>query len=162
MDFLNLALQMEDQTIAMYKDLAEKCFTHEGIRKILLMLAGDHEKHSLTLAKLKNKGSETKKKSQALDEAERLFARMRKDRETFSCDMDQLQLYRDARNFLQKKVEFYKEMSTQLDTKDAQTLLKNLMAEEQKQLKVLDNIIEMVSRPENWLDNAEYFHLEEY
>ena len=53
-------------------------------------------------------------------------------------------------------------MRTQLESEFGQTILKELIAEERKQLNVLDNIIEMVSRPQNWLDNAEFFHLDEY
>lgn len=38
----------------------------------------------------------------------------------------------------------------------------NELEEEKKHYFLLDNIIEFVSRPEQWLENAEFYHLEEY
>jgi hypothetical protein len=39
-----------------------------------------------------------------------------------------------------------------------------LAAEEKKHLRIMENIVEFVSRPEpgNWLENAEWYHLDEY
>ena len=39
MDFLAFALEMEDKIIQNCKKLAEQCLPHEGIRRILMMLA---------------------------------------------------------------------------------------------------------------------------
>ena len=37
-----------------------------------------------------------------------------------------------------------------------------LADEEKKHYFLLGNIIEFISRPEHWLENAEFHHLEEY
>ncbi|NOR14132.1 MAG: hypothetical protein GQ544_00345 [Candidatus Aminicenantes bacterium] len=102
MDFLKFALQMEYQIIQNYKNLAEQCLSHEGIRRILLMLVEDLEKHVSTLMRMKDKPTWEMDDSQVFKEADQLFAKMRKEKETFSCDIDQLQLYREARALLQK------------------------------------------------------------
>lgn len=162
MEFIHIALRLENEAIRNYQELADKCVTHEGIRRILLMLAADHEKHVETLSKMKDVLHFDPEDSPTFKEASRLFSSMRHDKETFSCDVDQLRLYQEARDLLQKKSDFYQEMSTGLSSQAAKAALQKLLAEENKQIKVLDNIIEMVSRPQNWLENAEFFHLEEY
>ena len=37
-----------------------------------------------------------------------------------------------------------------------------IFKEEQRHAKVLESVIEFVSSPEKWLENAEWYHLEEY
>lgn len=162
MDFLAFALEMEDKIIQNYKKLAEQCLPHEGIRRILMMLVDDHEKHVSTLNKMKDKPELEVEDSPTFKEAAQLFTKMREEKQTFSCDMDQLQLYREARALLQKKHDLYLEMSKKFNSDAALPMLNILITEEKRQMKVLDNIIEMVSRPQYWLDNAEFFHLDEY
>jgi rubrerythrin len=41
-------------------------------------------------------------------------------------------------------------------------IFQRLADEEKKHYFLLENIIEFVSRPETWLENAEFYHLEEY
>jgi rubrerythrin len=162
MEFIEIALRMENEIIRAYRELAEKCVTHEGIRRILLMLASNQEQHALSLSRMKENLQFGVEASPAYEEARRLFSGMRKDEETFSCGMDQLQLYQEARELLQKKYDYYQEIGTHSAPRSAEKVLQDLLSEEKRQIKVLDNIIEMVSRPQYWLDNAEFFHLEEY
>jgi rubrerythrin len=71
-------------------------------------------------------------------------------------------LYKEARNLVQKKQQFYEEMVDRMGSDENKNLVKHLVEEEKKQAAVLDNIIEMVSRPNTWLENAEFHHLDEY
>ena len=41
-------------------------------------------------------------------------------------------------------------------------IFQKLAEEEKKHYFLLENIIQFVSRPETWLENAEFYHLEEY
>ena len=46
----------------------------------------------------------------------------------------------------------------------AKEVFATLAGEEEKHLRIMENIVEFVSRPEpgNWLENAEWHHLESY
>jgi hypothetical protein len=37
-----------------------------------------------------------------------------------------------------------------------------LADEEKKHMILMENLIEFVSRPDTWLENAEWYHLDEY
>jgi len=162
MDFFETALGLEKQMIRNYKDLAEQCYTHEGVRNILLMLAADQEKHHEMFSGLKARNARMPEPAKVFKHARTLFEDMQKNRDTFSCDLDQLKMYEQARDLLVKKREFYVEAVGALKSFEDEELLKKIIAEEDKQAIVLENIIEMVNRPNSWIEDAEFNHLDEY
>jgi rubrerythrin len=162
MDAFDLALDMEKQTVRIYRDLAGRCLTHEGIKNILQMLADNHAKHVEALEDRKTRIAPKMSDTQAFREARKLFEEMHGKKETFSCDLDQLSLYKDARSLILKKRKLYTEMIDDADSEEGKALLSQLAEEEKKQAAVLDNIIAMVERPKMWLEDAEVFHLDEY
>ncbi|MBN2289397.1 MAG: rubrerythrin, partial [Candidatus Glassbacteria bacterium] len=64
---------------------------------------------------------------------------------------------------LEKKSEdFYQEKSSEVDDPAHKEVLLKLADEERKHYWILENIIEFVSRPDAWLENAEFHKLERY
>jgi rubrerythrin len=162
MDFFEFALDQEQQTIESYQTLAEKCQSNEGVKNILLMLADDHKKHTKTLREIQKKTSVEMEETETFREARELFAEMQRDKTPFSCDIDQVKLYEEARDLVLKKLQFYLDTIEKMETEENKTLVKKMAEEEKKQAFVLENIIEMVRRPETWLEDAEFHHLDEY
>lgn len=162
MEFFKFALEMEEKTIENYRSLAEKCQSHEGVKNILLMLADDHERHTETLQEIQSSSSVKMEDTEAFREARRVFSNMQKDKNPFSCDIDQVRLYEDARELVLKKVQFYSDVAEKMDTEESRAIIAKIAEEEKKQASVLENIIEMVRRPETWLEDAEFHHLDEY
>jgi len=54
------------------------------------------------------------------------------------------------------------EKAHEVKEKYQEELFLRLAEEEKKHFFLLKNIVEFVSRPETWLENAEFYHLEEY
>ncbi|MCK4930537.1 MAG: hypothetical protein KAT01_00115 [Candidatus Aminicenantes bacterium] len=162
MDFFKFALEMEKKTIESYRSLAEKCQSHEGVKNILLMLAEDHEKHTKTLKEMKNNAVIEMKEPEAFREARKLFTHMQTDQDPFICDMDQVKLYEDARELVLKKRQFYLDMVMNMENEKNKSLVNQMAEEEKKQAVILNHIIEMVRRPQTWLEDAEFHHLDEY
>ena len=162
MNFFEFALELEKKTIESYRSLAEKCESNEGVKNILLMLADDHEKHAKILEEMQNNAAVEMEETEAFREARELFSNMQEDKTPFSCEIDQLKLYEDARVLVQKKLQLYLDIVEKMDTEENKTLVKKMAEEEKKQAVVLGHIIEMVSRPQSWLEDAEFHHLDEY
>ena len=162
MEFFEFALEMETKTIESYRTLAEKCQSNEGVKKILLMLAEDHEKHTDTLKEMQTSSLVEMEETEVFREARRVFSDMQNNKNPFSCDIDQVRLYEDARELVLKKRQFYEDIAAKLETEESRALVVKMAEEEKKQAVVLDNIIEMVRRPETWLEDAEFHHLDEY
>jgi rubrerythrin len=162
MNFFEFALELEKKTIESYRSLAEKCESNEGVKNILLMLADDHEKHAKTLKEMQNNAAVEMEETEAFREARELFSNMQEDKTPFSCEIDQVKLYEDARDLVLKKHQFYLDVVEKMETEENKALVKKMAEEEKKQAIVLGHIIEMVSRPLSWLEDAEFHHLDEY
>jgi rubrerythrin len=162
MEFIEFALDMEKKTIESYRTLAEKCQSNEGVKNILIMLAADHENHAKTLERLQIETAVEMEETEAFREARELFTEMQGEKTPFSCDIDQVELYENARDLVLKKHQFYSDIGKSVETEDTKTLINRMAEEEKKQAVVLGNIIEMVRRPETWLEDAEFHHLDEY
>ena len=126
------------------------------------MLADDHEKHAEILNNMRAKPRSEMTKTRTFREARKLFEEMHGRKETFSCDLDQLRLYKQARDLILKKENLYEDMIEKTDSEEDKSLLRKLVEEEKKQAVVLDHIIAMVERPKTWLEDAEFVHLDEY
>jgi len=67
-----------------------------------------------------------------------------------------------AQDIEKRSWDFYLEKSSEVKLQYQKEFFLKPAEEEKKHYFLLDNIIEFVSRPETWLENAEFCHLEEY
>ena len=162
MNFYQTILELEKKTIEVYRDLAQQCGSHVGIRYILTMLADDQEKHVAALSSIREGTCSGVRETAAFQEARKLFEKMQRDREAFSCGIEQVRLYEEALGLVRKKGRLYSEMRDETDCESDKEALMEIAKEEEKQAVVLENIIMMVNRPETWLEDAEFTHLDEY
>ncbi len=162
MKFFETAKKMERTIQDYYRDLSEKCVTNEGIKNILNMLVKDHEQHLEKFRQMENDQCAEMKQSNAYKESLDVFQKLQQDKESFSCDIDQLKMYRQAYDLLEKKLDFYWQGRKELDCKENQAILDSIIADEEHHKFVLYNIIEMVERPLTWLEDAEFYHLDKY
>ena len=162
MNFIETALELEKRAIQMFRDLAGQCASNEGIKNILNMLADDQEKHKQAFTEMLESSCGEKMSAQIFSRVKGLFERMQEDKKTFSCDLDQLNLYKQARDLVLKKQSLYTDMADSVDCPGDREVLRTIADQERRQSIVLDNIIEMVNRPNSWLEDAEFNHLDEY
>ena len=154
------AMQMEKDGEEFYRDIALKT-ENAGIRYILTMLADEEGRHFEILKKIQDaphEPSETK----ILDNAENVFIQMKQTGQSVDVDASQIQLYREAQAIEQKSLDFYTEKANEVPQQYQKQIFLKLAAEEKKHYFLLENIIDFVSRPATWLENAEFCHLEEY
>ena len=160
MDILDYALQMEKDGEQFYREIAQKT-SNEGLRTILTMLANEEVKHYLAIESMRqNKYQMTE--TTVLDDARNIFIKMKNQDETFEPDQEQTEFYARAQEIEKKSQQFYLEKAGQTNNDDQKKLFERLAKEEQKHYFLLENIIAFVSRPKQWLENAEWHHLEEY
>jgi rubrerythrin len=107
--------------------------------------------------------------SEVLKNTRNIFEEMRAGKLVFTQGhyvdtTEETNAYRKARDIEEKSRTFYQEKAETAADNEAKLLLRMLAAEEDKHCRIMDNIIDFVSRPEpgNWLENAEWHHLEAY
>jgi len=153
-------MQMEKDGEEFYRDIAQKV-ENTGVRTILTMLADEEAAHWRILADVEKTSPEVPETS-ILDNARNVFAEMKDAGLTLHLDQTQIDLYRQAQAIEQKSIDFYTAKAARVELESQKHLLRRLAQEEKKHYFLLENIIDFVSRPSTWLENAEFCHLEEY
>lgn len=159
MDIYSYAMQMEQESERYYRDLAEKCAT-QGVKAILTMLADEEANHYRILQQLQAQAP-VAVDSTLLPRAKEVFAAMR-GQQVFACDLEQVELYRKAQEIEEKTRKFYEEKAAEEPGPAQKEALLKIAREEWKHWTLLENIIQLLSRPQQWLENAEWTHLEPY
>jgi len=160
MDIFDYALKMEKDGESFYREIASKT-NNKGLQTILTMLADEEVKHYQAIENMRQDKYQMSEAT-VLEDARNIFVEMKDAEKEFELEQEQTTLYEKAQEIEKKSQQFYQEKAGQTDKADQKKLFERLAKEEQKHYFLLENIIEFVSRPEQWLENAEWYHLEEY
>ena len=169
MDIYTFAMQMEKDGEEYYRELSTKC-KNEGLKKIFTMLADEEIKHFQIIRQLREKSILPDViDSEVLADAQNIFEEMRAGKLNFEQGYyvdttEETNAYRKARDIEDKSRKFYLEKAEGEVDQQSKLILRLLAREEDKHYRIMDNIVEFVSKPEpgNWLENAEWHHLDKY
>jgi len=161
MDIFIFAMEKEKNAELCYRQLADKTDV-TGMKNICTMLADEEVKHYNLIARLKENQPVEIDVTSLLVDAKDIFAKMQQATESFEFDRSQVQLYKKARQIEADSRDFYLEKAAGADSDELKKILLTLAEEEKKHYHLLDNIVEFVARPDAWLENAEFYHLEDY
>ena len=164
MDIYQFAMQMEKDGENYYRQLAKESSV-PGLGRIFTMLADEEVKHFKTIEKLSKgqKGSLTE--CNVLENVKNIFVLMKESKEELHINTAKVTSeYRKACTLEEMSQKFYLEKADETREEQEKQIFLQLAGEEAKHLRIVENIAEFVSRPEpgNWLENAEWHHLDEY
>lgn len=161
MDIFEFALEKEKLAHETYKALAEKAPSN-SLKGILTLLADEELRHvDMVLALQKNQAVEIAP-TQLLGEAKKVFEKIHTAGEKFNFNIDESELYSKARKIEQEARDYYIAKAEETDDAGLKDILKRLAAEEQKHYVLVDNLCQFVERPQNYLEDAEFTHLDDY
>jgi rubrerythrin len=160
MDIFDYAMRMEKDGENYYRQLVEKT-DNKGIKAIFTMLAEEEVKHYKTVAQMKTQRPQMAETT-VLADAKNIFTQMKESSEQFDFATKQRRLYEKAQDIEKKSEDFYRQKANEVEQQYQRELFLKLAEEEKKHYFLLENIIQLVSRPQTWLENAEFYHLEEY
>lgn len=165
MNIYQFAMQMEKDGEDYYHQLTKEA-TVPGLAKIFTMLAGEERKHYDVVEKLSRKEKNPQLADTAiLDNVKNVFIGMREEKEQLFIDTTAATTsYRKACTIEAVSEKFYREKAKESTEENEQRIFSRLAGEEANHLRIMENILEFVSRPEpgNWLENAEWSHLDGY
>ena len=164
MDIFEFAMQMEQDGEKFYRDLAEKS-DDKGLARILIMMAEDEVKHYNILKEMHEKKEVQLEDTSVLANAKNIFAQMaeRKEGEKMIRNASsQIELYQKAQEIEKKSEDFYREKAEFVQNEKNKAIMLKIADEEKRHYFLLDNIVEFVSRPDTWLETAEWNNLEAY
>ena len=162
MKIIEYAMEKEKHAENLYRDLAANA-PDPGFGAIFTLLADHESKHFALLQEtLAESPGIAEIETDILGQAKTTFENMKAGMKEFDFAESQVDLYKKARQVEADVRDFYVEKSEEVEEEAQKDLFLKLAEEEKKHYFLLDNIIEFVSRPESWLENAEWHHLDEY
>jgi len=164
MNIYKFAMKMEKDSENYYSELANKT-VDAGLRNILKMLANDEIEHYniiQQMIKTDLRASAKLAKTSILKNAKNIFIKIKGKNLVFDFDLLQVDFYRKAQEIEEKSYKFYIEMSDKVKIESQKIIFLKLAGEEKKHMFLLENLVEFVSRPETWIENAEFNHLDDY
>lgn len=162
MNVFEFAMQMEKDGEAFYREIAGKT-KNAGLQKIFTTLADEEVVHYNTFKKLYDKTTVEVVESNILDKAKNIFIEL-KDAGglDISAELPQTEAYEKALETEKEAYTFYEQKAEESDDPEEKQILLTFAREERRHYELLKNILEFVSRPHQWLENAEYANMAEY
>lgn len=161
MDIFEFAMEKEKYSERFYRDLASR-MSHTGLKNILTMLADEEAKHYRTVERMKTESPQEVTDTPVLENAREVFEKMRGSAEKLDFHISEADLYRKACDIEEASRKFYLEKAQEARDPAHKQIFRKLAAEENKHYIIVDNIRSFVSRPETYLENAEFFHYDDY
>jgi len=165
MNIYEFAMKMEQDGEAFYREMAAQT-SAEGVQRILNMLADDEVKHYNVVKQMRDQAAAPQMEDTAiLSQARNVFEQMQG--QTFATGQlvhggPQIEVYREAQEIERKSREFYQEKADEVSSPTHRELMLRIAQEENRHYFLLDHMIEFVNRPQTWIEDAEFNHLEEY
>ena len=161
MDIFEFAMQMEKDGETYYRELAASA-GNKGLKNILTMLADAEVMHYKVFSSMKKGGKVTPADMPSLSGVKNLFLEMKEERDVSGLNVSEVALYKKAQEIEKKSEDFYTEKSKEINDESQKHTLLAIAGQEKAHYLILEKIIDFVSRPQMWLENPEWYHLEEY
>ena len=160
MDIYEYAMQMEKDGEDFYRRIAAET-SDKGLKTIVNMLADDELKHYKTIAMMKTSNAQMRE-TRILDNAKNIFSEMKDSANLFDENSDQIDVYEAAWELEEKSRLFYAEKAGQVENENNKKIFMRMAEEEKQHADLLTGIIEFVSEPRQWLEDAEWNDLKQY
>ncbi len=160
MDIYKFAMQMELDGRHFYLDLAKKT-ENAGIKNILTMMAESEAKHyNVILDMQKNDKAEYSKDAEVLTKIKNIFTKMREEKE-IDVDVSQVEFYKKALQVEIDSEKFYLDRAEEENDPHKKEIFLTLAKEEKSHCILLENIVNLVSQPDNWIENSEWYDIDD-
>ncbi|MFN2362748.1 MAG: ferritin family protein [Halarsenatibacteraceae bacterium] len=161
-DIYEFALEFEKENRKFYEECASGT-SDKTLKSVFKELASEEAKHEEIVQALADDRNVESVQSNINMRAKEAFDEIAdKFNESDLMPEGQVEIYKKAKELEIKSKNFYKDHAEETDNKTIERVFNELSNEEKKHEEILENIITMVNRPNTWLDDAEWYHLEEY
>jgi len=165
MNIFDFAMQMEKDGQAYYEEMASKA-ENAVLKNILVNLAQDEVKHYNIFKKFKegdfSGADQLAVETTVMTDAVNIFQQMASAPVPIGFPEDIVEAWKKAQEVEKKSEDFYREKATEADSDQMKAIINRIADEEHKHWALIENVLQFLSRPKQWLDDAEWNHLEEY
>ena len=163
MNVFELAMKMEQDGRAFYLEHAGKT-NDPALKRVLAELADDELKHYNIFkamhdrAKVEYKESE---KTTIVRTVKNVFEEMRSQNRDYTFPTDASRLWETAREVEKKSEAFYREKANEMTDDNLKKIWNRIADEEHRHWNTIEQVIQFLNRPKQWLADAEWSSMEE-
>lgn len=161
MNDFKFAIEMENDGENYYREQAE-INKDNGLYTVCLKLAEDEKNHARILTDMMNQLPVKLMESETLSNVENIFKGIDDIKVEGKNIPSQLDFYRIACEKEQQSIDLYTKYLSVAEGFAEKELFEFLIKQEKYHYEVLDNIVELLKRADEWVENAEFGVREEY
>lgn len=161
MEVLELALTLELDLGKYYREQAEKN-RNNSLQIVFSMLAKEEENHADILMGKAELLALPVEDSGILKEAGKLFRHLKDFESEFTEIPSQLDSYRMALEMEHKSLEFYTSLRDKAEDEKEKRTYEYLIKQEDTHCILLEELVKLTTRPEEWVESAEFGLREDY
>lgn len=148
MNIYDFALKMEQDGSIHYKNAAQQC-NDEWLKGIFEFLSLEEEKHFNIFTNLKNKNMNLDFKSESsMGEYKSIFHDKMESEVLSSISKMQVDIYKVAAEDEKSSIALYEDMLQKVESEEEKVLLLEIIKEEKRHLKFMEEIIELMNKLE--------------
>lgn len=161
MELLELALSMEQDLQFFYGKQAE---LHEGnsLHAVFVLLEMEEEKHTEILKSYQEDILLPLMDNNILTDIRTIFKEIGDFKLVIKDIPSQLDVYRMALEKEEQSLKFYRVLQSKTKEDQSKKVFQYLINQEDKHCIILEELIKLVNRPEEWVESAEFGLREEY
>ena len=125
-----------------------------------MMADSDANNYNVFLSMKKNDKTQYTADTEILTKVKNIFIKMKEEKE-FDLDVSQVELYKNALEIEKKNQNFYIEKADEERDPSRKEIFLKIADEEKSHCVLLENMIGFVSQPDSWLEDSEWYHLDE-
>ena len=164
MNVFEFAMRMEEDGRAFYLENADKA-GHPALKRVLVELAEDELKH-YNIFKAMRDGHKAEykeaEKTTILSTVKNVFESLKAQKKEFSFRTDARNIWTEAQEIERKSEDFYRQRAEEMENDSQKHILNRIADEEHKHWVTMQNVIQFLDRPRQWLEDAEWGVLEDY
>jgi rubrerythrin len=155
MNVYEYAMKVEKDGEAYYRELASKS-PNSGLKRIFTMLADEEVKHYNVFKNMMKKNDIDINKLDIITDTKTIFETLSNEKNNINFDEEQIQFYKEAIKKEENSHQFYLDKSNEVETENEKAIFIKIAEEEIKHRKVLEEIVEFIQEPDNWVASAEF------
>ena len=161
MNNLEFAINMEREGENYYTGQAEKN-KNNSLHPVFLMLSKDEGIHAGILQKKSDGLSYTLEENSTLRDAKNVFQGIGDFASEIRETPNQLELYTEALAIEKQSIDLYEKLLSETTDEESEKLFEFLIKQEIDHFTVFEELILLLSRPNEWVESAEFGTREEY
>lgn len=155
MELFEIAKAMELEGKHLYEQQAKKT-QQPGLKNILLLLAQQEQDHYNIFDALQ-KQKPIKLKQESFKGIKDFFKELREN-----IPQDDLIIYNKVLEIEKETQKFYEELAEKQTDEEAKEIIQKIAKEEHKHWVIIKNLIDYIKKPDQWVEDPEFNHLEDY